>query len=257
MSVVKVEDLNIGYAEAGEKGENLPLVFLHGVGSDKSVWDFQLKELSKKRRVVAFDYPGYGESDLPEKDLTRSEIARYIFGAMNAIGIERAHICGLSMGGVIALEMFAQNSNRIASLILANTFARHPAGAEMAARSLDFVERKSMREFAEQRVDFLLAPETSIDVRCQTIETMARIDKKSYAWASRAVWTADYIDLLAKINVPTLIIGGDSDQPTPPALSRELAYNIKGAKMVIIQNAAHLSNLDKPLIFNELIEKFI
>lgn len=257
MSVVKVKDLNVGYTEAGNSIENLPLVFLHGVGSDKSVWDFQVKALSKKRRVVAFDYPGYGESELPENDLTRREIAAYIFGAMDALAIEKAHICGLSMGGVIALEMFAQSPHRIASLVLANTFARHPTGAEMAARSVNFVKEKSMREFAEQRVDFLLAPDTSNDVRRQTVETMARIDKKSYGWASLAVWTVDYLDLLAKINVPTLVIGGDLDTPTPPDLSRELAYNIVGAKMVIIQNAAHLSNLDQPEIFNSLIENFL
>lgn len=257
MSVGRVKDLNIGYTEAGNGDENLPLVFLHGVGSDKSAWDFQVKELSKKRRVVAFDYPGYGESDLPESDLSREEIAAYIFGAMDALRIEKAHVCGLSMGGIVALEMFSQDSNRIASLILANTFARHPNGAEIAERSINFVKNNSMREFAEQRAGFLLAPETSTGIRREVVETMARIDKKSYEWASNAVWTADYLELLPKINVPTLVIGGYLDLPTPPDLSRELTYDVPGAKMVIIQNAAHLSNLDQPRIFNNLIENFI
>lgn len=257
MSRIKVRDLQIGYDEAGKENETVPLVFLHGVGSDKSVWDFQVKELSRNRRVVALDYAGYGESDLPQKDLTRAEIAAYVFGALDALEIEKAHVCGLSMGGVITLEMFAQNPNRIASLILCNTFAKHPNGAEILNRSVNFIENNSMRELAEQRVEFLLAPETSNDIRRTVVETMARIDKKSYRWASDAVWTADYLELLPKINVPTLVIGGDLDQPTPPDLSRELAFNIKGAKMVIIQNAAHLSNLDQPRIFNELIKTFI
>jgi 3-oxoadipate enol-lactonase len=194
---------------------------------------------------------------LPAEDLNREEIARYLFGAMDSLSIEKAHICGLSMGGLIALEMFAQNPKRIASLILANTFAKHPNGAEMAERSISFIKTNSMRDFAEQRVGFLLAPDASAEMRREVVETMARIDKKSYAWASRAVWTADYLELLAKINVPTLVIGGDLDQPTPPALSRELAYEIQKAKMVIIQNAAHLSNLDQPWTFNNLVEKFI
>lgn len=257
MSVLKVGDLQIGYSEAGKATSKTPLIFLHGVGSDKSVWDVQLKELSKNRRVVALDYAGYGESDLPSKDLTRGEIAVYVFGAMNALQIEKAHVCGLSMGGVIALEMFAQNKNLIASLILANTFARHPNGAAMSERSKTFIKDRSMREFAEQRVEFLLAPETSSDVKRAVVETMARIDKKSYAWASEAVWTADYLDLLSEINVPTLVIGGDLDQPTPPDLARELALNITGAKMVIIQRAAHLSNLDQPQTFNRIVETFI
>ena len=257
MSVVKVENLNVGYKEAGDNAENLPLVFLHGVGSDKSVWNYQLKELSNGRRVVAFDYPGYGESDSSATDLLREDVARYIFGAMSALSIETAHVCGLSMGGVVALEMFAQNPNGIASLILANTFAKHPTGAETARRSIDFVKEHSMRELAEQRVDFLLALDASNQTRAAVVETMARIDKTSYRWASRAVWTADYIALLPTINVPTLVVGGAHDQPTPPALSRELAYNIAGAKMVIIEGAAHLSNLDKPQVFNELLRTFL
>lgn len=256
MSVIKVGNLNIGFDTAGD-GESLPLVFLHGVGSDKSVWEFQLKESSKKRRVVAFDYPGYGESDLPPNDLTRGEIAAYIFGAMDALSIEKAHVCGLSMGGVIALEMFAQNPNRIASLILANTFAKHPNGAAMANRSTDFVQNHSMREFAEQRIGFLVAPETDGAIWREVVEAMAQIDKKSYRWASAAVWTADYTDLLPKINVPTLVIGGDLDQPTPPDLSRDLAENIRSAKMAIILGAAHLSNLDQPDAFNRLVEMFV
>lgn len=257
MSRIKVGDLQIGYSEAGEKNEKTPLVFLHGVGSDKSVWDFQLKELSKNCRVVALDYAGYGESDVPADDLTRAEIAAYVFGALDALEIEKANVCGLSMGGVVALEMFAQTPERIASLVLANTFAKHPNGGEILKRSLDFVENHSMREFAEQRADFLLAPQTASEIRRSVVETMARIDKKSYRWASEAVWTADYLDLLPKITAPTLVVGGDLDQPTPPDLSRELAYNITGAKMVIIQNAAHLSNLDQPQKFNCSVENFL
>ena len=257
MSLVKVGDLQIGYSEAGKATSRTPLVFLHGVGSDKSVWDFQLKELSKNRRVAALDYAGYGESDVPEIDLTRREIAAYVFGAMDALEITKAHVCGLSMGGIVALEMFAQSPKRIESLVLANTFARHPNGAEIAERSINFIENHSMREFAGQRVGFLLAPQTSAEVRRQVVETMARIDKKSYRWASAAVWTADYLDLLPTINIPTLVIGGSLDQPTPPHLSRELAENIRGGKLAVIQNAAHLSNLDEPAIFNELLKAFL
>ncbi|MDQ6786668.1 MAG: alpha/beta hydrolase [Acidobacteriota bacterium] len=257
MSFIKVGDFKIGFTQAGNNDENLPLVFLHGVGSDKSVWDFQLRELSKSRRVFAFDYPGYSESDLPLNDLSRAEVARYIFGAMDALKIQKAHVCGLSMGGVIAFEMFAQNPKPIASLILANTFAKHPNGVEIVERSINFIKTHSMREFAEQRSNFLLAPQTSKETRSKVVETMARIDKRTYAWASKAVWMADYLELLPKINVPALVIGGELDQPTPTELSKQLAEGIANAKLEIIKNAAHLSNLDEPQIFNRLVEKFI
>lgn len=257
MSQIKVGDLQIGYSEAGERNGNAPLVFLHGVGSDKSVWNFQVKELSKNRRVVALDYAGYGESDLPASDLTRAEVAAYVLKAFNALKIERAHVCGLSFGGVAALEMLKQNPARLASLVLANTFAKHPQGEQIVERTFDAVEKLSMREFAERRVEKLLMPQTSQAVKETVIETMARISKETFRWASRAVWLADYTDLLSEINCPTLVVCGADDEITPPDLSQDLAENIKGARLEIVENAAHLSNLDQPNEFNSLIEHFI
>src|SRR4029453_15969902 len=89
----------IGYSEAGG-GDKMPIVFLHGVGSDKSVWRPQLAHFGQTRRAFSFDYPGYGESDLVE-GATRDDYAAAILAAMDALGIEGAHVCGLSLGGVV------------------------------------------------------------------------------------------------------------------------------------------------------------
>lgn len=257
MSRINVGDLRIGYAEAGKGNKNLPLVFLHGVGSDKSVWDFQLKELSKNRRVVALDYAGYGESDLPAEDLTRAVVAAYVFKTLDALEIERAHVCGLSFGGIIALEMFAQNANRIESLALADAFAKHPQAEEIVERTFSFLEKMTMREFAERRVEVLLMPDAPEEVRRAVVETFSMIPKQTFRWASRAVWLADYRSLLKEINVPTLVMVGDGDRIAPPDLSEQLAANIENARLEIIENAAHLSNLDQPEIFNRLVAEFI
>ena len=91
----------IGYLEEGN-GDATPIVFLHGVGSDKSVWRPQLDHFGRARRAVAFDYPGYGESEFAA-GATRDDYAAAILAAMEALDIERAHICGLSLGGVIAI----------------------------------------------------------------------------------------------------------------------------------------------------------
>ena len=257
MSFVKIGDFKIGCGEAGKDGKNAPLVFLHGVGSDKSVWDVQLKELSKRRRVVALDCAGYGESDLPADDLTRVDVAAYVFKAFDALKIERAHVCGLSFGGVVALEMFKQNAPRVASLVLANTFAKHPNGAEIVERTFQAIEKFSMREFAEKRVEKLLTPHASQAVKANVVETMAKIPKRTFRWASRAVWLADYRGLLKEITAPTLVLCGDADEITPSALSEELAETIRGAQLEIIAGAAHLSNLDQPEIFNRLVGDFV
>lgn len=257
MSAVEIHNFKLGYREAGINNQGIAPVFLHGVGSDKSVWDQQLQHFGQTRRAIAFDYPGYNESDLPDNDSDRQKVAAALLEALEFLKVKKAHFCGLSMGGVIALEIYQQQPEKVASLILANTFAKHPHGNAMVERSLKFIENNSMRQFAEQRVDSLLAPNASAATRRQVVETMARIDKRTYRWSSQAVWTADYLALLPKIKVPTLVIGAAFDQPTPPNLSQELAAKIPNAKLKIIPNAGHLSNLDQPETFNRLIENFI
>ena len=103
---------DIGYAEAGG-GEKTPIVFLHGVSSDKRVWRPQLEHFGRTRRAVAFDYPGYGESDPAPEGTTRDDYASAIISAMHELGIDRAYICGLSLGGVVAIAMCHADSKRV------------------------------------------------------------------------------------------------------------------------------------------------
>jgi 3-oxoadipate enol-lactonase len=254
MARVMVEDLQIGYSE---RGDGAALVFLHGVGSDKSVWDRQLAFFSKQWRAVALDYPGYGESDLPVRDLDRPAIAGYVCGALDALGIAQAHVIGLSMGGVIALEIVRQQPHRLRLLTLADTFAHHPDADGIVARSRQAIETMPMSAFAELRVQALLAPGAPDALRREVVETMARVDQRAYRWASVAVWTADYRADLAGIAIPTLVIVGEHDQPTPVALARELAAGIHGAQLAIIPDAGHISNIDNPAAFNAAVERFI
>jgi 3-oxoadipate enol-lactonase len=243
----------LGVAEAGSGGT--PIVFLHGVGSDKSVWAPQLAHFSKMRRAVAFDYPGYGESDPAPEGTTRDDYAAAIFAGMDTLGIGKAHICGLSLGGVIAIAMHALAPERCASLILADTFAVHPDGPGIYERSL--AASADLRALAEARVDFLLAPGALDDVRTEVIETMTKIDPAAYRIGAKAVWVADQRERAAAIDVPALVIVGEADQPTPPALSRELAALIPGAKLATIAGAGHISNLERPAEFDRTVEEFI
>src|ERR1043165_5733833 len=104
-----------------------PILFLHGVGSDKSVWHPQLDHFRGRRTGIAIDYPGYGESELRE-GATRDDYAHAALAALDAMGRSQAHICGLSLGGVVAIAMHALAPERRLSLILADTFTKHPDG---------------------------------------------------------------------------------------------------------------------------------
>ena len=242
----------IGFTEKGE-GVTTPIVFLHGVGSDKSVWRPQLDLLGQSRRAVAFDYPGYGESAFRD-DATRDDFAAAILAAMDALGIARAHVCGLSLGGVVAIAIHAAAPQRCASLILADSFAVHPDGQGIYDRSI--AASHDMRGLAEARVGALLASDDAA-VRADVVDTMGRIDPAAYRIGAEAVWLADQRERATVIHVPTLVIVGDEDAITPPALSEELIALIPGSRLEVIAGASHIANLDKPAEFNRAILGFL
>ena len=242
----------VGIIEAGG-GERTPLIFLHGVGSDKSVWKPQLEHFGQSRRTLAFDYPGYGHSQFRE-DATRDDYASAILAAMTSLGIDKAHICGLSLGGVVAIAMLSAAPERCASLTLADTFAVHPQGQALYDRSS--AASHDMRGLAEARIGALLVSEDTA-LRRNVIETMSMIDPEAYRLGARAVWLADQTERAAAIRTPTLILVGDQDAITPPSLSEELAALIPHSRLEVIEGASHLANLDKPEEFNRAIDDFL
>ena len=244
----------IGYEEAGS-GPATPIVFLHGVGSDKSVWRPQLAHFGKSRRSIAFDYPGYGDSDRAPEGTSRDDFASAIMSAMRALGVDRAHVCGLSLGGVVAIAMHDAAPESCASLILADTFAVHPDGRAFYERSL--AGSQDLPAMAEARVDILIAQPAEPEVRREVVETMSHIDPLAYRIGAEAVWLADQRDRARAIRVPALVIVGAEDSITPIRLSTELASHIAGADMQVVEGAGHLTNLERPSEFNRLVEEFL
>jgi 3-oxoadipate enol-lactonase len=243
----------IGIAAEGGGAGNA-ILFLHGVGSTKEVWRPQLDHFSKQRAAIAIDYFGYGESEF-RAGATRDDFARTALAALDARGVERAHVCGLSLGGVVAIAIHALAPERCASLILADTFAVHPEGRAIYERSV--AGSADMRALAEARVDVLVAAPADPAVRSEVVETMAGIDPEAYRTAAGAVWLADQRDRVRDIRVPTLIVCGEEDKPTPPELSRGLHRLIPHSRLEMIANAGHLTNLERPTDFNRVVDEFL
>jgi 3-oxoadipate enol-lactonase len=255
MGAVSTARGKIGFTEGGG-GPATPIVFLHGVGSDKSVWRPQLAHFGQRRRAVAFDYPGYGESEFVE-GATRDDFAASILAAMDSLGIEQAQVCGLSLGGVIAIAMHAAAPQRCASLIIADSFAVHPDGQAIYDRSIAASEAMTMRELAEARSGALLGSAATGELRREVIETMAAIDPAAYRIGAAAVWLADQRDRASDLSVPTLVVAGDEDGITPPALSEELARLIPDSRLELISACGHLANAEQPAEFNHLVNRFL
>lgn len=243
----------LGLTEAGSGGT--PIVFLHGVGSDKSVWAPQLQHFGNSRRALAFDYPGYGDSAPAPEGTTRDDYARAIVAALDALEVERAHICGLSLGGVVAIAMHALAPQRCASLTIADSFAAHPDGQGIYERSV--AGSSDLRALAEARVDVLMAPGASDGLRNAVVETMAAIDPAAYRIGAAAVWLADQRERAGAIDVPTLVLCGEEDRVTPVELSTDLAEIIPGARLETIPGAGHLSNIERAATFNAYVDTFL
>jgi 3-oxoadipate enol-lactonase len=174
---------------------------------------------------------------------------------MERLDIARAHICGLSLGGVVAIAMHSAAPERCASLILADTFAVHPDGSGIYERSV--AASTDLRALAEARVDLLLAQPADPDMKSEVVETMARIHPAAYRIGAEAVWLADQRERARAVHVPTLVICGSEDQVTPPELSLELVDLIEGARYEQIDGAGHLSNLERPAAFNRIVDAFL
>jgi 3-oxoadipate enol-lactonase len=244
----------IGIDETGG-GDAIPIIFLHGVGSDKRVWAPQLEHFGRTRRSIAFDYPGYGESDRAARGTTRDDFAAAILAAMEALGVERAHVCGLSLGGVVAIAINHAAPKRCASLVIADSFATHPDGKSIYERSV--AASRSMRELAAARTPVLLAPGASEALHQEVRETMASIDPEAFRIGAEAVWLADQRDRAMEIKVPTLVLVGEEDEVTPPELSHDLVDMVPGAELHTLAGAGHLANVERSIDFNDAVEAFI
>ncbi|MGH6706792.1 MAG: alpha/beta fold hydrolase, partial [Sphingomicrobium sp.] len=183
--------------------------------------------------------------------------AASILAALDALKIDRAHICGLSLGGVVALAMHAAAPGRCATLIIADSFAVHPDGQGIYDRSVAASRSMPMREMAEARAGVLLGSAATDALRCEVIDTMAAIDPPAFRLGAAAVWLADQRDRAIDVSVTTLILAGDEDRVTPPDLSHELGRLIADSRVEIIPESGHLANAEQPELFNAALDRFL
>ena len=247
------DGLKIAY-EAYGHGE--PVVFLHGVGSDRSVWAEQLAAFSERHTAIALDFRGHGASDVPD-EITREGFARDINAVLDALRIGRAHVVGLSMGGVAALQFYLDFPARVLSLTLADTFAYYPAWHAGSEQRLAAIDALDMPAIAKARAPIVLAPDAPAERLAFVEAAMARKDKRGYRASQEATWGGDFRDRLHRIAVPTLVLVGEYDVPTPPAMAEALASGILNARFVQLPHAGHISNLDNAPAFNATVKEFL
>ena len=264
MSTAKVGNINIHYETYG-KGE--PLVLIFGYTGHSGLWFRQTPILSKKYRVVAFDNRGVGRSDKPDIPYTMGMMAGDITGLLDTIGIDAAHVFGISMGGMIAQHFALNYPRRVISLILGCTFCGGVHSIQPQPESMatlfDFERlNKSPEEFVRQAIPFFFSQEfieRSPDIVERMVAKRLQYPTPVHGATGQAAAMMGHntYELLSKIKAPTLVITGDKDRLIPMENSRTLASRIPEAELLIIEGAGHIFFIEDAEETNKVVLDFL
>lgn len=255
---VEVRGLEIAYERAGD---GPPLVFLHGALADSRVWRRQLRGLADEFTVVAWDEPGAGRSSDPPEDFTLADYADCLAAFISALDLGPAHVAGLSWGGVVAQELYRRHPRLVASLILADTYAgwKGSLSEEECAERLALVGRLSdvpPGEFVRTAFPGLMADDAPADLVDELLSISSAFRPLSARLVAAAIAACDQRDLLPQISVPTLLLWGELDARSPRSVAEQFRAAIPGARLALIPEAGHVSNMEQPARFNAEIREF-
>jgi pimeloyl-ACP methyl ester carboxylesterase len=235
-----------------------PIVLLHGLGTDRRVWLYQVPALCARLPTILVDLRGHGRSSAPAGEWTIADMARDVVRLLRHLGAERAHLAGVSMGGMVAQQFALDYPYATASLILASTIAGVPADGQNVARdALQFIATYSMAEVSRARITMAFTDRVDPTMRLHLIEAVALNDKAVYERAARSVFEFSVRDRLQEVRVPTLVVVGEEERSLPRAWMEDLATRIRGARVVRIAGAAHLCNMERPQEFNRAVLEFL
>jgi len=260
LPVANINGIDIAYTD---EGAGTLIVLIHGYPLNRTMWDAQVQGLSARFRVIAVDLRGHGESQAPFWLTTVDTYAEDVRGLLDHLSIERAVICGFSMGGYVAFAFVRQHADRLRGLVLADTRPQPDAPEGKAARfqSALTAQQRGAGAIAEAMLPRLLT-QKSIDERPELVQKVRAIIESTpvqgiagdlMAMAERP----DSVPLLASIRTPALVIVGELDGLTPPPDSKLMADSIAGARLETIPGAAHLANMEEPEHFNRVVGDFL
>jgi pimeloyl-ACP methyl ester carboxylesterase len=258
MLTAQINGLQIGYERAGA---GPPLVLLHGILADSRIWRPQLAGLSDQFAVIAWDAPGAGQSSDPADSFGLADWADCLAGLLDALKVDRAHILGLSWGGVLAQEFYRRHPARVWSLILADTYAGWKGSLPEAVcrERLETCLREANlppNEFVPNWLPSLLTAAAPPELAADVAAIMSDFHPVGYRLAALALADSDERDLLGQIRVPTLLVWGEGDLRSPLPVAEQFHAAIPGARLVTIPGAGHLSNREQPDRFNAAVRGF-
>jgi pimeloyl-ACP methyl ester carboxylesterase len=259
METIEVAGLRIAFERAGD---GPPLVLLHGLPGDSRLWRRQLDDLADEYTVVAWDAPGCGRSSAPSGDFGTREVARYLIGFMQALGLEQPHVLGLSWGGGLALQLYRRAPTVPRTLLLASAYAGWAGSlpADAVAQRLDAYVRaagmpgeEAMRGWAPG----FFSGTVPVEIVDEVVAIVSEFDPRVLSTLARSFAETDLRDMLPTIDIPTLLLYGDADTRAPLQVAEGLRVAIRGSRLVVLSGVGHVSNIEDAERFNAEVRKFL
>jgi 3-oxoadipate enol-lactonase/4-carboxymuconolactone decarboxylase len=253
---IDVNGLTVHVLQDGPPGAP-PLVLLHSLGTNAHVWDPQVAALARSFRVIRPDLRGHGLTGCTQGPYSMALFAADLAGLLDALGVEHAHIGGISIGGLIAQAFAAAYPGRASSMILADTALAIPPAQSWTDRA-GLVRAEGIGAIADAVIArwvtpaFLKSP-AAAGLRAMLLRTPA----EGYAAAAEAIAAADFTNSTAALNIPALVIAGDEDLATPLASAQALHRALAGSGLVVVEAAAHIPTVEKPAAVTAAILAFL
>ncbi|MGH2755417.1 MAG: alpha/beta fold hydrolase [Actinomycetota bacterium] len=262
MPTTTVNGVDINYRDTG--GAGTPVLLIHAFPLNGEMWEPQIESLGDRFRFIAPDLKGFGGSSAPEdrSAYTLDSYADELAGLLDALGIDKATVAGLSMGGYIAFAFLRRHPQKVAALVLADSCAEAdpPEGIERRSAQQEQVASEGTAGLIDALTGALLSEPTR-EKKPEVVErAKALMDNPpaGFVGGLEAIkGRPDSTGDLVGINVPTLVIVGENDALTPPDASRKMHEHIGGSRLVVIPEAGHLSNIEAPEAFNGALAEFL
>jgi len=237
-------------------GDGPLVIFMHGIGGNRSNWRANLPAFARHFACVAWDARGYGDSDDYETELAFDDFVADLLRVQDHLGVRRAHLVGLSMGGRIAMRCALLHPDRVATLTLLDThegfeaFSPQQRLAFVDSRRAPLLGGKEPRDIAEPVARTLVSSSAKPEHLQQLIDSIAALHKESYIKSLQATVEQVTLGDISTIRAPAHFVVGSEDTLTPVAMHREMAAKLGGAPVTVLPGAGHLSNIEAADAFN-------
>lgn len=245
------------------KGQGAPVLFLHGIGGNRSNWSEELDLCSHEFQAIAMDFRGYGDSGDLEPGFAVSDFVQDVVSVLDELQIPQAHIVGLSMGGLVAQALYASTPDRVSSLCLvacrsgADPVFESERRGEFLQNRLGPMRAGGPEALAQSLAPRLIGRSASPEARHRVLESLRRLRPDAYQQIVQArMHITPFLDL-GSVCVPVLVIGSDEDKVAPAAQMRALAGAIPNAALAMIHGAGHLINIEQPKAFAQALLPFL